>query len=248
MRLANRDLEAVNGERVLRADVDEALRGADRVAGDRHRLEDRMGVALESRAVHVRARVALVGVADHVLLALGLLLSELPLHAGREARAAAAAQARLEHLLDDLLGRHLEEHLLDRLVAVARDVVLDLLGVDHAAVAEHDAVLLLVERDVRLGDELLRLLGVVAEALHDTALHEVLGDDLLHVLGLDLDVERALGKYLDDRALLAEAEAAGRDDLHLLLEAGGLELVRERLDDLVGAAGAARSSAADQYV
>ena len=212
-----------------------------------------MGVALESRAVHVRARVALVGVADHVLLALGLLLSELPLHAGREARAAAAAQARLEHLVDDLLGRHLEEHLLDRLVAVARDVVLDLLGVDHAAVdhaavPEDDAVLLLVERDVRLGDELLRLLGVVAETLHDAALHEVLRDDLLHVLGLDLDVERALGKYLDDRALLADAEAAGRDDLHLLLEAGGLELVRERLDDLVGAAGAARSSAADQYV
>ena len=148
----------------------------------------------------------------------------------------------------DLLGRHLEEHLLNRLVAVARDVVLDLLGVDHAAVPEDDAVLLLVERDVRLGDELLRLLGVVAETLHDTALDEMLGDDLLDVRGLDLDVESALRKDLDDRTLLAEAEAARRDDLHLFLEAGGLELVRERLDDLVGAARAARSAAANQYV
>ena len=187
-------------------------------------------------------------------------MGELPLHAGREARAAAAAQARLEHLVDDLLGRHLEEHLLDRLVAVARDVVLDLLGVDHAAVPEDDAVLdhaavpeddavlFLVERDVRLGDELLRLLGIVAEALDDAPFDEVLCDDLLHVFGLDLDVERALREDLHDRTLLAEAETAGRDDLDLLLEAGGLELVSERLDDLVGAAGAARSSAADQYV
>ena len=241
-------LKAVNGERILGADVDEALRSADRVAGDRHRLEDRVGVALKSGAVHVRARVALVGVADHVLLALGLLLGELPLHAGREARAAAAAKAGLEHFVDDLLRRHLEEDLLDRLVAVARDVVLDLLGVDHAAVTEDDAVLLLVEWDVRLGDELLRLLGVIAETLNDAALHEVLGDDLLDVRGLDLDVESALREDLDDRALLAEAETARRDDLDLVLEAGGLELVRERLDDLVGAARAARSAAANQYV
>ena len=248
MRLANRDLEAVNGERVLRADVDEALRGADRVARDRHRLEDRVGVALKSGAVHVRARVALVGVADHVLLALGLLLGELPLHACREARAAAAAKPGLEHFVDDLLGRHLEEHLLDRLVAVARDVVLDLLGVDHAAVAEHDAVLLLVERDVRLGDELLRLLGVVAEALDDAALDEVLRDDLLDVLGLDLHVEGALRQDLDDRALLAEAEAAGGDHLDRLVELLLREDALELRDNLVAAAGAARGAAADQDV
>ena len=133
-------------------------------------------------------------------------------------------------------------------LAVAGDVVLDLLGVDHAAVAKDDAVLLLVERDVRLRYQPLRLLGIVAEALHDAALHEVLRDDFLHVLGLDLDVERSLREDLDDRALLAEAKAAGLDDLHGLGEAGGLKARRELLHKLVGSAGTARRSAADQHV
>ena len=248
MRLLDGDLEALDGERVFRADVDEALGGADRVAGDRHGLEDRVGIAFQRGTVHVRARVALVGVADHVLLALGLLLGELPLHAGGEARAAAAAQAGLQDLLDHLLRRHLEEHLLDGLVAVARDVVLDLLRVDDAAVAQHDAVLLLVERDVRLRDEFLRLLGVVAQALHHAALHQVLRHDLLHVLGLNLDVERALREDLHDRALLAEPEAARHDHLHLVLEAGRLKFLLERLDDGRAAARTARGAAAHKNV
>ena len=207
-----------------------------------------MGVALQRRAVHVRARIALVGVADHVLLALRLLLGELPLHAGREARAAAPAKARLQHLVDDLLRRHLEEDLLDRLVAVARDVVLDLLRIDHAAVAQDDAVLLLVERDVRLGDDVRRLLRVVAEALHDAALDEMLGDDVLDVVLLHLHVERALRQDLHDRALLAEAEAARLDDLDLVLEAGRLQARGELRDEVVGAARTARRAAADQNI
>ena len=238
----------MNGERIFRTDVDEALGGADRVTGDGHGLEDGVGIAFESGAVHVSAGVTLVGVAHHVLLPLRLLLGELPLHSGGEARAAAAAEARLEHLVDDLLGRHLEEHLLDRLVAVAGDVVLDLLGVDHAAVAQDDAVLLLVERDVGLGDEVRRLVGVVAEALDDTALDEMLVDDLLHVLGLDLDVERALRENLHDRTLLAESEAARGHHLHRGIETLLLELRLELVDDLVAAAGEARSAAADQNI
>ncbi len=244
--LADRDLEALDGEGVFRADVDVALVRAHGVAADDHRLEDGVGIALQGRAVHVRAGVALVRVADHVLLSLGLLGGRLPLDAGGEPGAAAAAEARLLHLGDNLLGRHLEEHLLERLVAVAGDVVLDLLRVDDAAVAEDDAELLLVERDVRLGVGILRLRGVVAEAADDAALDEMLGDDLLDVLRLHMDVERALRHDLHDRALLAEAEAAGVEHLHLAVEALGLELVPEFGDDLVRAARAARRAAAHE--
>ena len=53
------------------------------------------------------------------------------------------------HLLDDLVGRHLEERLAERLVAAGRLVLLDRLGVDDAAVAQHDAHLGLLVR--RLG-------------------------------------------------------------------------------------------------
>ena len=56
-------------------------------------FEQAVRVALDDRAVHERAGVALVGVADQVLLVGRLLPGELPLLAGREAAAAAAAQA-----------------------------------------------------------------------------------------------------------------------------------------------------------
>ena len=57
-----------DGQRVLGADVDVGLGGADGVGGDDHAFEQPVRVALEHRAVHERARVALVGVADQVLL------------------------------------------------------------------------------------------------------------------------------------------------------------------------------------
>ena len=242
------DFKTVNGKRIFCADVDEALGGANRVAGDGHCLEDGVGIAFESGAVHVSAGVAFVGVAHHVLLTLGLLLGELPLHSGGEACAAAAAEARLENLFDDLLGRHLEEHLLDGFVAVACDVVIDLLWIDHAAVAEHDAVLLLVERDVRFGNKVRGLVGIVAETLNDTTLDEMLVDDLLHVLRLHLHIERTLRKNLDDRTLLAETKAARRNNLNGGIETLRLQLSLELIDDLVTAAGKASGTAAYQNI
>ena len=57
-----------DGQRILGPDVDEALAGADRVGGDGHALQDAVRVALQDAAVHEGAGVALVGVADDVLL------------------------------------------------------------------------------------------------------------------------------------------------------------------------------------
>ena len=205
-----------------------------------------MGIAFQRRTVHVRARVALVRVADHVLLALRLLRRGLPLHASREARAATTAETGLLHLFDDLLRRHLEENLLERLVAVTRNVILNLLGIDHAAVAKNDTELLLVERDVRLSVRILRLRGIVAETANDAALHEMFGDDLLDVLDLDVDVERALRHDLDDRTLLAETETARLENLNLAGETRGLELLLELGRDVVRAARATSRAAADE--
>ena len=93
-----------------------------------------------------------------------------------------------------------------------------------------------------------RLVGIVAETLNDTTLDEVLVDDLLHVLRLDLNVERTLGKDLDDRTLLAETKAAGRDNLNRGVETLRLQLSLEFIDDLVTAAGKARGTAAYQNI
>ena len=78
---------AAVGVRVLGADVDEALGGADGDAGDRHALDQHEGVALHQHPVGEGAAVALVGVADDVLLVAAAVSSDgLPLDAGRESR------------------------------------------------------------------------------------------------------------------------------------------------------------------
>ena len=87
--------QALHRQRVLRAAVDVALAGVDGEGRDGHALEHPVGVALEDAAVHERAGVTLVGVADDVLLVAGGLGHGGPLEAGREAGAAATAQAAL---------------------------------------------------------------------------------------------------------------------------------------------------------
>ena len=85
-------LQALDGQRVLGPAVDVALGGPDGVRGDEHALDDPEGVALQDGAVHEGARVALVGVADEVLLGGRGVQGDLPLLPGGEARAAPSAK------------------------------------------------------------------------------------------------------------------------------------------------------------
>ena len=64
--LADRLADAPDRVRVLGADVEDPLLGADGVGGDGQPLDHAVGVGLEHQAVHERAGVALVAVADHV--------------------------------------------------------------------------------------------------------------------------------------------------------------------------------------
>ena len=90
--------------RIFGADIDVALVAPDREAGDRHAFDQHERIAFHDHAVGEGAAVAFVGVADDVFL-LGRGVGDgLPLDAGREARAAAAAQARLGHRVDDAGG------------------------------------------------------------------------------------------------------------------------------------------------
>ena len=61
-------LQPADGQRIFGADIDEALVGADRIGGDGHAFEHAVRIALEHAAVHERAGVAFVGVADDVFL------------------------------------------------------------------------------------------------------------------------------------------------------------------------------------
>ena len=101
--LGDGGLQVLHGHRVLGADVDVALGGAHGVGGDAHAFQDGVGVALQDRAVHEGAGIALVAITDEVgswravfrLRAFDHLgPGELPFHAGQESGAAAAPQIR----------------------------------------------------------------------------------------------------------------------------------------------------------
>ena len=110
--------------RELAADVDERVVRLDRVRRDRPTPSMIWcGIALDEHVVLERGRLTLVGV-DGEVAREHVLREERPLLAGAEARAAATAQARGRHLLDDLRGLH-PERLLEhrvRLVVRARGV------------------------------------------------------------------------------------------------------------------------------
>ena len=132
--------------RIFGADVDVALGGADGDARDRHALDHDEGIAFHDHAVGKGAAVAFVGVADDVFAVGAGLRHRLPLDAGREAGAAAAAQSGRGDLGENLV-RGQRQRALQALVAVMRAVILDRAGIDHAATGERQAGLALQPGD-----------------------------------------------------------------------------------------------------
>ena len=131
--------DALGRERVLAAEVEEALRRAGRVGLDRHALDEGERVVLHEDPVLERAGLGLVGVADEVVR-LGRLAGDgAPLAAGREGRAAATEQARRGDLGDDRLAAH-RERLRQSLEAAGRPVVGEARRVDAADPGEQAEV------------------------------------------------------------------------------------------------------------
>ena len=91
---------------VLRAKVEDAMPGANAVGRDRHAHEYLLGAVGQQRPVLEGPWLALIGVADDVLLVAGGCAAELPLVAGGETRAAKSPQARLGDGGDHVLGSH----------------------------------------------------------------------------------------------------------------------------------------------
>ena len=119
-----------------------ALACAHGIGRDGHAFNHAMRIAFQNAAIHERAGVAFVAVADHVFQVAAGLGHRAPLQAGGIAAAAAPAQSAFGDLLDHAVGRHLGERRQQRLVAVARDVVVDLFRIDVAGVLEHHVHLL----------------------------------------------------------------------------------------------------------
>src|SRR5262249_44953491 len=109
--------QSLVAEQPLAADVDVGEVALDGVRRDDDAFEELVRVVLDDDPVLERARLALVRVDRQVDRLLRLLRQEAPLHAGREAGAAAPAEVGGLHHLDQLFGLVLRERFADRLVA-----------------------------------------------------------------------------------------------------------------------------------
>ena len=135
--------------------------------GDHHALQHAVGFSFHHGAVHERAGVALVAVADHIF-DLFLLAQHLrPFPPGGEAAAPSAAQTGIGDLIHDLLRGHVKQRLFHGGVAANRDVFPDGLGVDMAAVFQSHAGLFLIKRDILLSGVGFQRLILIDQALHD---------------------------------------------------------------------------------
>src|SRR5690606_18127117 len=176
----------------LSAAVDVDVLGANRVGADQASFDELVRIPADELPVLERAGLRLVRVADQVVGLAGVLRHEGPLHAGREARPATAAETRLLDGVDDLLGRH-AQRLAQSRVAAALHVGLEpsLLRITEVLADDAD----LAVRHVRIGHLFLTLALQMREDLRDLDRRHV-----LEVLRVDLD---------------ARGEAAARQALRL---------------------------------
>ena len=136
--LGHRPVEHVRDLPVLAADEDERLPGADRDRRDRNSLDQLVRVLHHQLAVLERARLGLVGVAAHVLAHVPV-RQERALLSHREARAAAAAQARVLERGEQIGRVELAGRTLERCVTAVAAIALDRREPGLVDVAEEDA-------------------------------------------------------------------------------------------------------------
>jgi hypothetical protein len=140
LQLLERTDEHFVGAGVLAADVHEHVRRLDCVRGDQAALDEPVRDGRHDLVVLEAARLGLVRVDDEVVRVRVLvrLRDERPLAAGREERAAPAAQLRGEDLVDQRLRRH-PARLCECAVAADRLVLGELRQVALVGAGEDDA-------------------------------------------------------------------------------------------------------------
>ena len=246
-------LKTLNCDGILGTNVNVTLGSTDSITADGHSLDDGVGVTLKDGTVHECSGVALVGITYNVLLRSLVGGTESPLTAGGESTASSTAETGVGNYLDNVLGSHFGENLAECCITVHSYVLVDVIGIDNAAVTEYYTLLGLVEccvvkRNLSLGNYLLSAGVCINEMLNDTTLEKMLLNDLLNILGSDTAIEGTLGVNDNDRAECTETEATGLYYLYLFGEAVSLELLVEGSLDSLATGGGTTCTATNQYV
>src|ERR1039457_7152477 len=228
-------LQGIPRQRGFGANVEKALLGAHGVGRDGHAFQHAMRVAFEHRAIHERAGIALVGVADDVFFLLAGLGHGAPFEARGIARAAPPAEAAADDLLNRFLRAPPGDGVYQREVAVVGDVVFDALGIDLAAVLQYDLLLALEEGHVR--GTFLRPPGAGVEAGHDFG----------GLFRRDVGEHLAVALHRNQRAGAAKPHAAHALHEHFVLHARFDDFLPDGVEHVGGAGGETAGGGADAH-
>ena len=141
-RLINRRFKANDSERILRAHIHNHLLRADGIRTYKHTLDKVMRITFDNRAVHKRAGIALVSVADEIFRRTFRCTRRVPLKPSRKSGAAAPCKPGRFYFLNDSLGSH-TECAFYRLIAVPLYVVVYVRRVNNAAIPKCNTRLLI---------------------------------------------------------------------------------------------------------
>ena len=210
----------MNSDRILCSYINEALCSTDSVAGNRHSLDDSVGVTFKNGTVHECTRVTFVGVAAYILLIRNGndSTSHLPLSACGESTASASAKSGFAYNIDNLLRRHLCNYLFESLVTVFFEVIIDVLGIYNTAVAKCNTMLLLIEVCLIVGNDAVGSLCLFINILlNDAVIYKMFLNYLLDVIRAHHRVECSLGIYYHDRTESTETEASCSYNLYMIV-------------------------------
>ena len=200
LRLRDRVLQPLDGQRIFAADVDVPVLAPRRVRGDGHCFDEPERIILHQRPVLECPRLRFIGIADHVVWPHGLSRDGLPLLPRRKRGAAPAQQLRVEDLPDDT-GRAELEGAPEPGISVRAAIGVEARGIDHPGPREQ----------TQLRRTSLREPGVRPRSCAIVAAQD--GTQLDGRRGAKEGVARALAGHLQERRgrLVAETEARAAD-------------------------------------
>jgi len=249
MRLIDRNLQALDCDRVFRADINITLRGADRITGDCHGFQHNMRIAFEHGTIHERARIAFIGVAADILLIRLIGSRERPFASGGESRAATSAKTGSGNFIDDLLRGHFGQNLTQSGITVHGNVFVDVFRINHAAVAQRGAALFGVKIGFIQGfDAVFHNRLLIEQTLDDTALEQMLFHDFGNILHRDAAVKAAFRINNHDRAERAKAKAAGAHHVYFFFQPAFCNFFLQGFNDFFAVRGGTTRTAAYKHI
>ncbi len=232
--LLDGNLQPLNGLGILGSNINVAFVRADGVAGDEHAFQNGMRVAFQNAAIHERAGISFVGIADDKLAVAWGQAGEAPLHPGGEAGSPTAPQTRVDHDTNQGVGRELLHGILDCFVAALGNIIVDRFRIDETAVAKYDAHLPVQKLSIRPQT----VVRPDQQFFDGVAFLDMLFEHAVEAFFIDTAVDvpiSTVGTNLHEWFLIAHPDTTGDADLDGQLL--GFDFLLERLENGFGAGG-----------